>query len=433
MSSSNHVQPFFEFLQKSPTPFHAVQSMANTLLSNGFEPLDEKNIWQLKAGGAYFYSRADSSLIAFVVGTEEIAQTGMRLVGAHTDSPCLKVKPNPQIKKHQYLLLGVEVYGGVLLNPWFDRDLSLAGKVVGLDNNGHFCSTLIDFCDPIATVPSLAIHLNRSANKDKTVNAQNEMNVLLALEDDSLDFKSVILNQVAKENSSLQMKEILDFNLSFYDVQAPQKVGLKQEFIAAARLDNLLSTYAGFSALIHARKKDSTPKQTMAFISNDHEEVGSNSEPGAQGTMLSDLVERLTQSSQERQQALRHSLMLSVDNAHALHPNYADKHDQSHGPKINDGPVIKYNANQAYATSSETASMLKYLAGDIPLQSFAVRADMRCGSTIGPITASNVGIRTVDLGVATFAMHSIRELGGVQDLNYLVNLLEQFYATQVLP
>ena len=437
MKNIDQVQDLLAFVHNSPTPFHAVKTTASLLLDNGFEQLDEKDAWKLEAGKKYFYSRADSSLIAFVKGRDDVAKTGLRLVGAHTDSPCLKVKPNPEVRRKNYFLLGVEIYGGVLLNPWFDRDLSLAGKVNGLDSSGNFCSALIDFRRAIASVPSLAIHLDRTANKDKTVNPQKEMNVLLGIDDETLSFKELILKQVGEDRPDLHMTEVLDFNLSFYDTQAPQLIGVNNEFIASARLDNLLSSYAGVAALIESVSVDLAPSQTMVFISNDHEEVGSRSEPGAQGTMLTDLIERLVGDTEQRQQALRRSLMLSVDNAHGIHPNYPEKHDDAHGPLINAGPVIKFNANQSYATSSDTAGILRMLArsgeSDVPLQSFVVRADMRCGSTIGPVTASNAGIRTVDLGLATFAMHSIRELGGCDDLVHLLGLLKRFYMTPELP
>lgn len=437
--STKYVTDLLSFIEKSPTPFHAVENLSHLFGENGFERLDEKDTWQLQPGKRYYYSRSDSSFIAFVTGTQSLAQTGIRLVGAHTDSPCLKVKPNPEIFKNNYFLLGIEVYGGVLLNTWFDRDLSLAGKVTGMNKSGQFCSALINYEKAIGSIPSLAIHLNRDVHTKKSVNAQKELNVLMGQADKKPCFKSMLLDQVKRQHPDTDMLEVLDFNLSFYDMQAPSMVGIEDNFIAAARLDNLLSTYIGAVAMIEALTSQPTPQQTMVLVTNDHEEIGSRSEQGAQGTMLTDLLDRLVDDRQEQQQTLRRSLMLSVDNAHGIHPNYPEKHDEGHGPELNKGPVIKFNANQSYATSSDTAAALRLLASstgdrkELPLQSFVVRADMGCGSTIGPITASSLGIKTVDLGVPTFAMHSLRELAGVDDVNQLTELLSRFYRCIELP
>ena len=430
--SSTKVNELLTFIQHSPTPFHAVSNLSALFSEHGFVRLDEKNDWQLASAGKYFLVRSDSSIVAFILGNDSCVEQGIRLVGAHSDSPCLKVKPTPEILKNDYLQLGVEIYGGVLLNPWFDRDLSLAGKITALDDKGTLVSVLIDFKKPIATIPSLAIHLDREANSNKTVNPQREMNAILWQSKEKTSFKERLLKQAALEHPELPLTDILDYNLSFYDTQPPAVIGMDDEFIASARLDNLLSTYVGARALLNA---DSTC--TSVFICNDHEEIGSSSEVGAQGTLLNDVIARLVPNVIDQQKCMRRSLMLSVDNAHGIHPNYADKHDQGHGPELNAGPVIKFNAGQSYATNSETAAVLRVLAvstpSTIPLQNFVMRADLRCGSTIGPITATNSGIKTVDLGVATFAMHSIRELGGVHDVNMLHNLLARFYTCEQLP
>lgn len=429
---STKVNELLTFLQRSPTPFHAVANLSALFNEHGFVRLDEKSDWQLAPAGKYFLVRSDASIVAFILGRESCVEQGIRLVGAHSDSPCLKVKPTPEILKNNYFQLGVEVYGGVLLNPWFDRDLSLAGKITALDDKGTLVSVLIDFKKPIATIPSLAIHLDRDANNNKTVNPQREMNAILWQSTEKTSFKARLLKQAALEHPELHLTDILDFNLSFYDTQSPAVIGMDDEFIASARLDNLLSTYVGAQALLNA---DDTC--TSVFICNDHEEIGSRSESGAQGTLLNDVIARLVPDAIDQQKCMRCSLMLSVDNAHGIHPNYADKHDEGHGPELNAGPVIKFNADQSYATNSETAAVLRVLAADtssvIPLQNFVMRADLRCGSTIGPITSANSGIKTVDLGVATFAMHSIRELGGVKDVDMLHNLLVRFYTCKRLP
>jgi len=419
------IDGLLSFLAASPSPFHAAKNLAGKFQQAGFQRLDEANAWSLKSGERYYYTRSDASIVAFNL-TDDLVDSGARLVGAHTDSPCLKVKPSPELNNKGYTRLGIEVYGGALLNPWFDRDLSLAGKVTGINKKGALVSGLVNFERAIAVVPSLAIHLNREANRNKTVNPQLEMNALLSCLKSDFSFRDYLLKQVQQENPNSEFVRVLDFNLSFYDTQLPAVVGMESEFIASARLDNLLSCYLAAESLLA-----SDFNQTSVLVCNDHEEVGSRSEAGAQGTMLRDLFARLLPSEPERQQALRHSMMLSVDNAHGIHPNYSDKHDQNHGPLINAGPVIKFDADQSYATSSETAAFVRWLAlsgsDELPLQSYVTKADSRCGSTIGPITASNLGVRTADIGNAQFAMHSCRELAGVYDAQVLKSLLQRFY------
>ena len=412
------------FIAASPTPFHAVETIQTDLLAAGFEALDETQPWSLTAGKGYFVTRNGSSVIAFNYGEKPLVESGIRMIGAHTDSPCLKVKPNADLIKHGYYQLGVEVYGGVLLNPWFDRGLSLAGKVsvrVG-ESIEHL---LLDFNRAIGSVPSLAIHLDRSANTSRTVNPQTDIPVVLQLADSgkTLSFKDLLKNELLQQYSDMSINEVLDYEMSFYDVQQGELYGLENEFFAAARLDNLLSCFAGLEAL-----KSSPKTQSSLFVFNDHEEVGSESAAGAAGTMLNDFLERLLPHGEDRIRAIQQSIMLSVDNAHALHPNYPAKHDDQHGPLINAGPVIKINAKQRYASNTETQSFFRLLCekNNIPVQAFVVRNDMACGSTIGPITATNLGVPTVDIGVPTWGMHSIRETAGVKDLAYLVEALQAF-------
>ena len=418
------IDELLAFLQASPTPYHATAYLLERFERAGFELLDERAPWQLQAGKAYCVSRADASLVAFRVA-DDLAARGVRLLGAHTDSPCLKVKPHPELDKSACRLLGVEVYGGALLAPWFDRDLSLAGRVSGLNSKGELVSALVDFKEAIAVIPSLAIHLNREVNNGRAINPQKEMNALLHLSSGTVrSFREILLTQMQREHPSLDVREVLEFNVSFYDVQAPAIVGLEREFLASARLDNLLSCFNGAQALIEA-----SGRETAILICNDHEEVGSRSESGAQGTLLNDVLAHLLPDAAARHQCLRRSLMLSVDNAHAQHPNYADLHDTNHAPMLGAGPVIKFDANQGYATHSSGAAFVRWLARQgevIPLQHFVMRADMRCGSTIGPITATNSGIATVDIGSPQFAMHSCRELASVADVASMQQLLLRF-------
>ena len=423
-------QGLLDFLKRSPSPFHATQSMAEALQAAGYQALDERETWQLQPQGRYYVTRNDSSIIAIKLGQHDPVQHGIRMVGAHTDSPCLKVKPQPELARHGYWQLGVEVYGGVLLSPWFDRDLSLAGRVT-FKHNEQLQSRLIDFKQAIASIPSLAIHLNREANSGWAINAQTELPPVLAqLQGETKqDFRALLADQLQREHA-ISDACVLDYELCFYDSQPAALIGLNQDFIASARLDNLLSCYSGLHALLHSDNQHS-----QVLVCTDHEEVGSNSACGADGPFLEQVLRRVLNSEEDFVRCIQHSLLISADNAHGIHPNYADKHDANHGPLLNHGPVIKVNANQRYATTSETSSFFKLLCqqANIPVQSFVTRSDLGCGSTIGPITASQLGVQTIDIGVPTFAMHSIRELAGSKDLGYLLSVLQTFYNSPQLP
>lgn len=419
-------QQLFEFLAASPTPFHAVYEMRTRLQEAGYIELYEAQNWQVRPGGRYFIVRNESSIIAWNMPlNRELTDSGMRMVGAHTDSPCLKVKPTPETVRQGCLRLGVETYGGVLLNPWFDRDLSMAGRVNYVAADGTVKSGLVNFEKAVAVIPSLAIHLDKEANKDRTVNPQTDLPPILAQVsgDDKPDFRELLKAQLLKQDID-DVEKILDYEISFYDLQKPAYIGLNDEFFASARLDNLLSCFIGMQALI-----DSDSSEGALLVCNDHEEVGSMSAAGAQGPMLKHLLERLVPEPEARHRMVVKSMMVSADNAHAVHPNFADKHDGNHGPKMNEGAVIKVNANQRYATNSETASLFRHIAAqeEVELQTFVVRSDMGCGSTIGPITAAEIGVKTLDIGVPQLGMHSIRELAGSDDAVNLSKVLRRFY------
>lgn len=426
MDITSFNQELIQHIGSSPTPFHVVSMMQKLLTARGYQILSESQSWQLSAGG-YVVTRNDSSLIAFEIGDSDVVETGISMVGAHTDSPCLKVKPNAVISQRGYLQIGVEVYGGVLLNPWFDRDLSLAGRVSYLDANGMVKSVLIDFERGIAIIPSLAIHLDRTANSERKINAQTDIvPVVMQLpENATAGFHALLMRQIQDEHEGLQIEKILDYELSFYDMQAPAITGLNGDFISSARLDNLLSCYVGLQAFL-----DAEPGASRLLVCNDHEEVGSASGCGAQGPFLKSVLERIAGSAESLTRLIDQSMMISCDNAHGIHPNYADKHDSNHGPILNQGPVIKTNANQRYASNSETSARFRRLClqEDVPVQDFVTRADMACGSTIGPITATEIGVKTVDVGVPQFAMHSIRETCGSKDPYYLYQVLKAFYS-----
>jgi len=401
-----------DYIAKSPTPFHATRTLLELFTGNGFKHLGEADDWTIESNSSYVITRNDSSIIAFRTGKDY--QQGFQMLGAHTDSPCLRIKPNPEINKYGYTQLGVEVYGGVLLHPWLDRELSIAGRVSGVTKDGTLFHDLVDFERPIAIIPNLAIHLDREANTKRAINPQTHLPIIIGQEE-NIDFKALLLKKLTKQGRS-DAEQVLEFELSCYDVQAPSLVGLNQEFVCASRIDNLLSTYIGARAIL-----DTESDQASLFISTDHEEVGSASACGAQGPFLKSVLQRLTDSPSSMTQLITRSTMVSCDNAHGIHPNYADKHDQNHGPRLNAGPVIKINNNQRYATNSVSSAKFKQICDKlgIPVQTFVTRSDMGCGSTIGPITATELGIETLDIGAPQWAMHSIRETAGTLDCEYL--------------
>ena len=415
-------QDLLNFLDASPSPWHAVAAIEARLRDAGFTALEERAQWQCTPGEGYYTVRNGSSIIAWRQPLEAVEDCGWRLVGAHTDSPCLRVKPQPELCRKGYFQLGVEVYGGALLNPWFDRDLSLAGRVSWRDDAGQLRSSLIDFQRAVATIPSLAIHLDRDANKGRTINAQTYLPALLGQVDTTPDFRTLLAHQLLRQGHE-DVARVLDYELCFYDCQRAALIGLEGEFLASARLDNLLSCYIGLRSLL-----DAEPGPGQVLVCNDHEEVGSMSASGAQGPMLKQWLERLLPDPDLRHRALAASMLISADNAHGVHPNFSDRHDDNHGPLLNAGPVIKINANQRYASNSETSALFRHLAEQqqVPVQSFVVRSDMACGSTIGPITAAELGVATLDIGVPQFAMHSIRELAGSQDAHNLYRVLTPF-------
>ena len=418
MQHNDFNHELLEFLADSPTPFHATKELSSRLEKEGFVKLNEADAWELKKGSKYYLTRNDSSLVAFIYGSEDISTNGISMVGAHTDSPALKLKPNAIIHKKGYIQLGVEVYGGALLNPWFDRDLSLAGRVSGLNENGELVHPLIDFKRPLAVIPSLAIHLDKKANTERTINPQTDIPPILMQSEETVSFEEILI-----EESGL--KEILDFELLFYDTQKPDFIGFNQEFLASARLDNLLSCYVGLKAICQA-----STKKSALLICSDHEEVGSESTSGAAGPFLEMVLKRLNPDNESYARMIHASMMISADNAHGVHPNFDSKHDDNHGPILNKGPVIKVNANQRYASNSQTVSLFKLLCkkSDVPYQSFVTRTDMGCGSTIGPITATKIGVKTLDIGLPTFAMHSIRELAGDKDAHMLYKVLKNYFS-----
>lgn len=418
-------EALFQYLDASPTAFHAVHELRLMLSANGFTELQETEKWNLQKGAGYFVVREDCSLIGFILGSEEERTAGFRITGSHADSPCLQLKPRPLVKSDPYLQLGVEIYGGPLLNPWFDRDLSLAGRVSCSDSQEHLVDYLINFERPLLTIPSLAIHLDREANDGRAIDKQKALPPLWAQSGygQLQEFDEILKSQVRKQFPGADVQVVLAFDLFCYDPQKASYLGLNTEFIASGRLDNLLSCHIGGTALAHANRKHNT-----LFICSNHEENGSTSTTGAQGSFAQDMFERLLPETENRQIALRNSFFVSIDNAHASHPNFRETAEPAHITLLNGGPVIKINANQRYATSSRSAALLKLLAqkAKVEVQEFVMPTGKPCGSTIGPLTAAKLGVETVDLGAPTFGMHSIREITGTTDPYNLLKVIQTF-------
>jgi aspartyl aminopeptidase len=415
----------FHFLRSSPSPFHAAAALADQLHEAGFVRLREDEYWSLTPGASYYLVRENAGLVAFRLGTGCTAENGFRVLATHSDSPGLQIKPRADRVSGAYLQLGVEVYGGPLLNPWFDRDLSIAGRVCCRLADGNLQTLLIDFSRPLLVIPSLAVHFDRSANENRTINAQNHMAPIIAqaINKQLPKFQSILRDQLANHNPELQVEDILGFELFCYDIQQPVFTGLDNEFISAGRLDNLLSCHVAARALVDAGHSHNI----LLFCAN-HEENGSVSTSGARGAFLESVLERIVPEPQPRHIALARSFLVSIDNAHAVHPNFRDSSDPQHETLMNGGPVIKINANQRYATNCVSAALFKIFAreAETAVQEFVMRSDMPCGSTIGPLTSARLGVRTVDVGVATLSMHSIRELAGSRDPFLLYKVVRQF-------
>ncbi len=433
------------FLQSSPTPWHAVVHMERMLSDRGFSVLSEESVWSLRPGGRYIIRRQPGALIAFIIPPETPSSQPddlprIHLACAHTDSPGLNLKPIPCKRKAGNLVLDVEVYGSPLLSTWFDRDLGLAGHVTLIGPDGGLRQHLIDFGEPVAILPSLAIHLNREANEGYKIRKHEDLSPMLLHpffardQDPSTAFRNGILQYLGTRHpgEAIQGWEPISWDLSLYDVVGPQYMGGTKGWVTGGRLDNLLSCFAAVTALADATTETNPEAPILPMLACfNHEESGSLSHVGAQSNFLSSVLKRLLHLPGRFERTLSRSLMISVDAAHGVHPNFADKHDGNNAPILNAGVVFKRNANQRYAHSVVAEGMLKGLcrARAIPWQEFAMRADMPCGSTIGPMLSAKLGLHAVDLGIASWAMHSIRETAGLNDLNHLQSLLTGFFSS----
>lgn len=431
---TDRVDDLFDFIDRSPTPYHAVEQARARLEAAGYSRLEESETWSLSAGDRRYVVRAGGSLAAFEVGSAPPSSAGFRVIGAHTDSPNLRIKPSPDVHANGYHQLAVEPYGGVLLYTWLDRDLSLAGRVSLRTKTGTE-TRLVDFGRPLLRVPSLAIHLYREIHEEGLkLNAQKHLVPLLGLGQYE-NFVDLLCAELGGKGTKPKPKDVLAWDLMTYDVQPSTRSGANGEFIHAARLDNLASSHAGLTALTEAGGKGRAAA-TRVVVLYDHEEVGSRSSQGAAGTFLSDTLVRIVAGAragagdpQDMARAVSQSWLISADMAHAVHPNYADRHEPGHRPTIGAGPVIKTNSNQSYATDAESAGFFTMLCGRVGVtpQNFVARSDLGCGSTIGPISAARVGIRAVDVGNPMLSMHSCREMAGSGDVAKMIDVLVEFF------
>ena len=414
------------FLDRGVSPFHALEEMGRLLREAGYSQLDEGDRWTLSAGGRHYVVRDGGSIVVFSVGEQLASDHGFRLVGAHTDSPNFRVRPRPDVVRSGHRVVGVEPYGSPLTHTWLDRDLGLAGRIaVGEDTTVEMRN--VHLSGAWLRMPSLAIHLSRNVRDEGLrLDPQQHLVPLWGPADGP-----ELVEAVAKE-AGVDRDAILAWDLMTTDTQPAALGGADDAYVFGPRLDNLASCHAGVSALL--RTEDTA--HTCVFVANDHEEVGSGSAEGARGSFLEDVLRRIVAATggdeQDYARAKSRSRLVSADMAHAVHPNYADRHEPGHQPKLGGGPVIKSNANQSYASDAGTAGWFAARCRDVgvPVQHFVSRADLPCGSTIGPLTATRLGVATVDVGNPLLSMHSIREQVAAADVEPMIAALASHFAAE---
>lgn len=420
-----------DFLYDSPSACHGVKATQKILDKNGFVEIKETDKWDLQAKGKYYVIKNDSALIAFEVGTGDIEETGFRLIGAHTDVPGFRIKPNPQmISEGKYVKLNTEVYGGPILHTWYDRPLSIAGKVSLKGSSPLKPETrLVNINKPLLIIPSLAIHMNREVNEGYKINRQVDTLPLLGLINEKLEKEDYLMNIISEE-LQVNKEDILNFELGLYEYEKGSLIGMNEELISSGRFDDLWMVYAGIKALVDSRENAAT----KVMICIDNEEIGSLTAEGANSTLLNNILERISLGlGKDREgyyRTLANSIMISADLAHAVHPNLGDKHDPTNRPVLEGGPVLKIAASGSYSTDSFNGAVFAGVceAAGVPFQKFVNRSDVRGGTTIGPVTAANLTIPVIDMGAPVLGMHSIRELASVKDNYYTVKAFTEFFS-----
>lgn len=434
-----YTEELMDFLNSSPVNFYAIDTLKRMLDDADFTHLDPSDEWIIEPGGKYYITKNSSALIAFVVGTGGPA-AGSKIISAHSDSPGFRIKPNAEmICEGGVIKLNTEVYGGPILYTWFDRPLSIAGRVMlRSDNPLHPEPFLVRFDEPLLTIPHLAIHFNRAVNEGNHLSKQKDMLPVIGMVNDAMERNNMLLRLVA-ERLDVDMEEILDFDLSLYDTTPACRVGLEGEFITSGRLDDLSMVHAGATALIESCNNDEiepagkNSEMTRILAIFDNEETGSGTKQGAASPLLMHLLRRINSclggTEQDFMRGIVRSFMVSADNAHALHPNYPEKHDPTNHPVLGGGPVIKINANCKYMTDADSASVFKNICenADVPCQYFVNHSDVAGGSTLGNILTSQIDLRGVDMGAAMWAMHSVRETASAADHGYIIRAFREFY------
>ncbi|CAL0299750.1 unnamed protein product [Lupinus luteus] len=450
-NSNSIVGDLLDYLNESWTHFHATAEAKRQLISAGFHLLNENEEWDLKPGGRYFFTRNMSSLVAFAVGEKYNVGNGFHVIAAHTDSPCLKLKPKFVSSKANYSMVNVQTYGAGLWHTWFDRDLSVAGRVIVRSSSNSYVHRLVKVKRPLLRIPTLAIHLDRTVNQDGfKPNLETHLLPLLSINPEEISSGSKekttalsshhpLLMQILSDELNCDIDDIVSVELNVCDTQPSCLGGGNNEFIFSGRLDNLASSYCALRALIDSCESpgDLASEQAIRMVALfDNEEVGSDSVQGAGAPTMFQAIKRIIGSLENKhvsegsfERTIRQSFLVSADMAHGVHPNFMDKHEELHRPELQKGLVIKHNANQRYATTGITSFLFKEVGKihNLPIQEFVVRNDMGCGSTIGPILASGVGIRTIDCGIAQLSMHSIREICGKEDIDIAYKHFKAFY------
>lgn len=421
-----HVEELFQFIENSPSCFHAIETIRKKLNDEGFIELVEGRSWQIEKGKKYYVTRNLSSIIAFKIPENDFKN--FHIVASHSDSPTFKIKENAEIEvNNKYVKLNTEKYGGMICSTWFDRPLSIAGRI--LVKEGNLVKThLVNIDKDLVIIPNLAIHMNRAVNDGYKYNAQIDM---LPLYGDNTS-KGSLMKTVA-QSVGVEEDSILGTDLFLYNRMRGTKIGANSEYISSPRLDDLECAYASLSAFLSETNSNSA----SVYCVFDNEEVGSGTKQGADSTLLYDVLRRINMclgnSEEDYYKLIASSFMISADNAHALHPNYSDKSDPTNKVYMNDGIVIKYNANQKYTTDAVSASIFKSICDsvNVPYQTFTNRSDILGGSTLGNISNAHVSLNTIDIGLAQLAMHSTYETAGAKDVTYLIDALKAFYNTSI--
>lgn len=429
MAELEMAKELIDFIDKSYTSFHAVEESIKILEENKFKyiSLDEK--WDIEKGGKYYTVKNDSAIVAFTIGKDYLPDLGFRMIASHTDSPGFRIKPSPELLENGYIKLNTEVYGGPILNTWLDKSLSIAGKVSILSNDPLKPKIeLVNLSEFKLIIPNLAIHMNREVNDGFKLNPQTHMLPLAGLVNEEMEDKNYLIKKLA-EKLKIDEGDILDFELYLYPREKGEIVGINDEFISAGKLDNLAMLEGSIKAIVGEESK-----AINMIVGFDNEEVGSSTKQGAGSPFVRDLMERiyykLGYNKEDFLIGLENSILISSDMAHAVHPNFGEKADLTNKPVINGGPCIKIAANQAYTTDSKSSAIYEGICRslDIPVQKFVNRSDARGGSTIGPISSSQLPITSVDVGSPILSMHSIKELGGVKDHYYIVQIFKKFFS-----